>query len=232
MWICFFSYFFFKREEGKERERETWMVACRIRPDQEGTRNLGRCPGWKWSPQPFGVLDDAPTNWATPARQRSKKLLRNMVELPHRIRDPAEARYMTYTVFPFFSVTRVSPSSLQQFERVWWKWTVRFFPLWTTGQGHGEFQQARCTVEKKVKVQGSKWVKGIQEVWDGGSGSVWSTRSLWLQIFYFGNWNYYIHFTGSVYKDTSWPEPVLAYTCLAEIIGKALHLLSKVFWIK
>ena len=32
------------------------------------TRNLGMCPDWGSNPQPFGLQDNAPTNWATLAR--------------------------------------------------------------------------------------------------------------------------------------------------------------------
>ena len=33
------------------------------------THNLGMCPDQESNPQHFGVQDDAPTNWATPARE-------------------------------------------------------------------------------------------------------------------------------------------------------------------
>ena len=43
------------------------------------------------------------------------KLLRNIVELPHSIKDPAEVRYNGYPVAPFCKVIWVFPSSSQQF---------------------------------------------------------------------------------------------------------------------
>ena len=39
-----------------------------VRPDQDYTRSLGTSPDWESNPQPFGVQDDAPTNWANQPR--------------------------------------------------------------------------------------------------------------------------------------------------------------------
>ena len=45
-----------------------------MHPDQELNlqlrylHNLSMYPDWESNPQAFGVEDDAPTNWATPAR--------------------------------------------------------------------------------------------------------------------------------------------------------------------
>ena len=52
------------REEGREREKHWSVASCRS-PDQRGTRSLGVCPDHGPNPQPFGVWDDALTNWAT-----------------------------------------------------------------------------------------------------------------------------------------------------------------------
>ena len=63
------------RERGRERERERqnidvkekhWLVASCTHPDQESNLgyNLGLCPNLGLNPQPFGVWNKAPTNWA------------------------------------------------------------------------------------------------------------------------------------------------------------------------
>ena len=61
-------------EKGRERERETSLWERNIDwlppvPALIGdwTHNLGTCPDWESSPQPFGVRDDAPANWTTQA---------------------------------------------------------------------------------------------------------------------------------------------------------------------
>ena len=59
---------FRKRGRGGEREREKhidvrkkhWLVASHMHAIEPGM-----CPDWESNPQPFGVQDDAPTNWAT-----------------------------------------------------------------------------------------------------------------------------------------------------------------------
>ena len=43
-------------------------------PAGKWTYNLGMCPNQGLNPQPFGVRDIAPTNWATPARAGGKFL--------------------------------------------------------------------------------------------------------------------------------------------------------------
>ena len=49
-----------ERKRGRERERE---IVCATTGDW--THNLGMCPDWRLNPQPFGVWEDAPTNWST-----------------------------------------------------------------------------------------------------------------------------------------------------------------------
>ena len=65
------------RERGREGERgrETSMAERNMdwlpliwTPTWDRTWNLGMCPDWELNPWPFGLRDDAPTNWATPAR--------------------------------------------------------------------------------------------------------------------------------------------------------------------
>ena len=66
------------REEGGERgkhwcERETLISCLLIRTPTGGwTSKLGMCPDRDLNPQPFGQWDDAPTNWATLAKDRAK----------------------------------------------------------------------------------------------------------------------------------------------------------------
>ena len=56
------------RERGRERER--WgreiSISCLLHVPQLGTEleTLGMCPDWESNPQPLGVADDIPTNWA------------------------------------------------------------------------------------------------------------------------------------------------------------------------
>ena len=44
-----------------------WLPPIRT-PTRDQTCNLGICPDWDSNPQPFGVKDEAPTNWTTLAR--------------------------------------------------------------------------------------------------------------------------------------------------------------------
>ena len=57
------------REKGLERERERernidWLSLI-FSPIGDWTYNLGMCSDQESNPQPVGVWDDAPTNWAT-----------------------------------------------------------------------------------------------------------------------------------------------------------------------
>ena len=69
------------RERGKEKreidgnidvKEKHQLIASGTCPDVGGggnwTHNLGMCADQGWNPQPFCLRDDAPTNWATPAR--------------------------------------------------------------------------------------------------------------------------------------------------------------------
>ena len=63
---------FLERGEGRERnidvkEKHQSVASC-MHPDWDQTRNLDMCPDRESKPQPFGLGNDAPTNWATPAR--------------------------------------------------------------------------------------------------------------------------------------------------------------------
>ena len=62
-------FYWFQREEGRERNtdvREKYLLdAFRRHSTKDQTRNPGMCPDWGLNLQPFGVQDDAPTNWAT-----------------------------------------------------------------------------------------------------------------------------------------------------------------------
>ena len=64
------------RREGRETERErtsiweryiTWLPLTHA-PTRDQTCNSGTCPDWELNLWPFSLRDDAPTNWATPAR--------------------------------------------------------------------------------------------------------------------------------------------------------------------
>ena len=54
--------------EGRKRERNISQLptACASAGDQ--TCNQGMCPDEEPNPQPFGLWDNTPANWATPAR--------------------------------------------------------------------------------------------------------------------------------------------------------------------
>ena len=69
---------FTEREGGRERkkknnvtekhwcERETSIGCPHYTPSAVGhTCNLGTCPDWESNPQPFGLQDDASTDWPT-----------------------------------------------------------------------------------------------------------------------------------------------------------------------
>ena len=58
--------YWFQRGEEKEREKDR-LDASHAHPKGDGTCNLGMCSAQEYNPQPFGVWDDAPTNWATSA---------------------------------------------------------------------------------------------------------------------------------------------------------------------
>ena len=81
-----FNFFFFGsspedmptdfRERGREG-KETSMGERNIRglplshaPTRGQTCNLGMCPEWESNPWPFGLWEDAPTNWAILARAK------------------------------------------------------------------------------------------------------------------------------------------------------------------
>ena len=60
---------FWERERQGERERDSereTLIGCLHThlPTRGWTRNLGMCPDQESNPQPFGVGDDIPTNWA------------------------------------------------------------------------------------------------------------------------------------------------------------------------
>ena len=65
-----YAYWFVRERKGeRERERERdWLHICT--PTRDWTQNLGMCPDWESNLQPFGVRDDAPTNWDTLASVR------------------------------------------------------------------------------------------------------------------------------------------------------------------
>ena len=50
------------------RETHQAVASSHMRPDQAQTHNLSMCPDQESNPWPFGLWDDAPTNWATLAR--------------------------------------------------------------------------------------------------------------------------------------------------------------------
>ena len=66
------------REREKEREKQLCEKETSIRyldglplvhtPTRDQTHSLGMCPDWESNLQPFGLQDDAPTNWATLAK--------------------------------------------------------------------------------------------------------------------------------------------------------------------
>ena len=58
--------YWFWREREKERNISGLLLIHA--PARDWTRNLGMCSDWESDPQPFDEWDDAPTNWATPAR--------------------------------------------------------------------------------------------------------------------------------------------------------------------
>ena len=54
----------------RERETSMWERNINWLPPvytltRDRTHNLGVCPDQELNPQPFGVWEDAPTNWAT-----------------------------------------------------------------------------------------------------------------------------------------------------------------------
>ena len=63
---------FRKRKGDRKRDRETSMWEININrlpltlsPTRDGTCNLGMCPDQESNPKPFGIWDNAPTNWTT-----------------------------------------------------------------------------------------------------------------------------------------------------------------------
>ena len=70
MFVCLFYLFvcLFERERKEQRERNICQLpsVCTLTMGQ--TCNLGMCPDWESNPQPFGLWDDTPTNWAILAR--------------------------------------------------------------------------------------------------------------------------------------------------------------------
>ena len=65
------------RERERKGEGEGEKLRCEKNIDQlplvrtlagDGTRSLGMCPDWELSPWPFGLWDNAPTNWDPQAR--------------------------------------------------------------------------------------------------------------------------------------------------------------------
>ena len=68
-----YAYWFLEREKGRENERERepdvrenidWLPVVWT-PIRDQTSQPRYVPDWGSNPQPFGVWDDAPTNWAT-----------------------------------------------------------------------------------------------------------------------------------------------------------------------
>ena len=57
-------------ERGKHQCEKVTLIGCPLvhAPTGDRTWNLGMCLDWELNPQPFGLWDDASTNWATPAR--------------------------------------------------------------------------------------------------------------------------------------------------------------------
>ena len=95
MWSLFLKCFYphlrtffsllWERERESERhwcERETsigWLLLCATTRDW--TCNLGMCSDWQLNPWPFSLQEDAPTNWATPARAMIS-ILKNNIRKP------------------------------------------------------------------------------------------------------------------------------------------------------
>ena len=76
--LSFLKKFFFKsspedmfidfREKRSDSETLLWERNISSLPPvlgPTGDHTLGMCPGWESHPQPFGVWNNAPTNWAT-----------------------------------------------------------------------------------------------------------------------------------------------------------------------
>ena len=66
------------REEGRERNKDVrdmdvrekhWSVSSGLYSDRGLNLQFRHVPGWESNPQPFGVWDEAPTNWATKTAQ-------------------------------------------------------------------------------------------------------------------------------------------------------------------
>ena len=55
--------YWFQRERKEERERNIDCLPPLCTPTRNRTQ--GTCPDWGSNPPPFGVWDNAPTNWAT-----------------------------------------------------------------------------------------------------------------------------------------------------------------------
>ena len=68
---CFHCFIGGWGERGK-KERET-LIACLLlcTPIRDRTHKPGICPDKELNQRPFSLQDDAPTNWAAPARARS-----------------------------------------------------------------------------------------------------------------------------------------------------------------
>ena len=54
-----------ERERERENEGNIDQLPHKCIPTRDWTCNLRICPDWELNPQPFSVLDDAPTSWAT-----------------------------------------------------------------------------------------------------------------------------------------------------------------------
>ena len=51
-----------ERERNIHVEEKHWLVASCMHPNWGLNPDLGMCPHQQLNPQPFGVLDNAPTN--------------------------------------------------------------------------------------------------------------------------------------------------------------------------
>ena len=55
---------------GGQKKKSMWERNSNLlppihTPTKDQTHSLGMCPDWDLNPQPLGVQDDAPTNWAS-----------------------------------------------------------------------------------------------------------------------------------------------------------------------
>ena len=75
----------------------------------DGTHNLGMCPDWELNPQPFGVQDDATSNWAAQPGLFPNSWMPELVE-------PLESYLYAFLTYgeTGFSELRDSSNAIQQ----------------------------------------------------------------------------------------------------------------------